>query len=231
MRGAFGSARTLKITDSDAIAQLDLVKAIAPQVTGRYQIVASSGNSNAQVIATTAPYQEVRNVTIASGTFFSDQQVQDNSKVAVLGSQIATDLFGDPADGGTDPIGQTIRIKSTKFTVIGVPTAKGGFGPENADNAIYVPLSTGQRLLAGQTSYLSQISVTGGRPEEHGPVADRHHRPAAAAPQDHRREFGRLSGDQPGGPRLDGDVHQPHPHLAPSGHRRHLSDRRAASGS
>ena len=37
--------------------------------------------------------------------------------MAVLGSQTATDLFGDPADGGTDPIGQTIRIKSSKFTV------------------------------------------------------------------------------------------------------------------
>jgi len=102
----------------------------------------------------------VRNVTLASGTFVTDQQVTDYSKVAVLGSQIATDLFGDPASGGTDPVGQTIRIKSTKFTVIGVTTAKGGFGPENADNAIYVPLSTGMRLLAGQTTYLSQISVT-----------------------------------------------------------------------
>jgi putative ABC transport system permease protein len=160
VRGAFGSARTLKTGDADAIAQLDLAKAVAPQVTGRYQIVASSGNSNAQVIATTPSYQSVRNVTLANGSFFSDQQNQDGSRVAVLGSQIATDLFGDPASGGTDPIGQTIRIKTSKFTVIGVTTAKGGFGPDNADNAIYVPLTTGQRLLAGQTTYLSQVSVT-----------------------------------------------------------------------
>jgi putative ABC transport system permease protein len=159
VRGAFGSARTLKTTDADAVAQLGLAKAVAPQVTGRYQITAASGNSNAQVIATTSPYQTVRNVTLASGSFFSDQQVQDGSRVAVLGSQIATDLFGDPAAGGTDPIGQTIRIKTSKFTVIGVTTAKGGFGPENADNAIFVPLTTGQRLLAGQTTYLSQMSV------------------------------------------------------------------------
>jgi putative ABC transport system permease protein len=159
VRSAFGSAKTLKTTDAEAISQLDLVKAIAPQVTGRYQIAATSGNSNAQVIATTAPYETVRNVTLGSGTFFSDQQVRDGSKVAVLGSQIATDLFGDPANGGTDPIGQTIRIKNAKFTVIGVAAAKGGFGPDNADNAIYVPLTVGQRLLAGQSSYLSQVSV------------------------------------------------------------------------
>jgi putative ABC transport system permease protein len=160
VRGAFGGAKTLKNTDSDAIAQLTQVKAIAPQVTGRYQIVGSSGNSNAQVVATTSAYEAVRNVTLSSGSFITDQQVADYSKVAVLGSQIAGDLFGDPASGGTDPIGQTVRIKSTKFTVIGVASAKGGFGPDNADNAIFVPLTTGQRLLAGQTTYLSQISIT-----------------------------------------------------------------------
>ena len=159
VRGAFGGARTLKVTDAEAIAQLSLAEAVAPQVTGRYQVVAPTGNSNTQVIATTAAYQGVRNVEVSSGTFFSDQQVDDASRVAVLGSQVASDLFGDPAEGGSDPIGQTIRIKSSKFTVIGVASSKGGMGPDNADTAIYVPLTTGQRLLAGQNTYLSQVSI------------------------------------------------------------------------
>ncbi len=159
VRGAFGGARTLKVTDAEAIAQLPLAEAVAPQVTGRYQVVAASGNANVQVIATTASYQQVRNVDIASGTFFSDQQGEDASRVAVLGSQVALDLFGDPAEGGTDPVGQTIRIKSSKFTVIGVAASKGGMGADTADNSIYVPLKTGQKLLAGQTTYLSQVSV------------------------------------------------------------------------
>jgi putative ABC transport system permease protein len=159
VRGAFGSAKTLKVTDADAIAELPLAKAVAPQVTGRYQVVTSTGNSNVQVIATTTSYQEVRNVAMSSGSFFSDQQVEDASRVAVLGSQVATDLFGDPAEGGSDPLGQTIRIKSSKFTVIGVASPKGGMGPDTGDNAIYVPLKTGQKLLAGQSSYLSQASI------------------------------------------------------------------------
>jgi putative ABC transport system permease protein len=92
VRGVFGGARTLKVTDADAIAQLSLAKAVAPQVTGRYQVVVSSSNSNVQVIATTTAYQGVRNVEMSSGTFFSDQQVEDASRVAVLGSQVATDL-------------------------------------------------------------------------------------------------------------------------------------------
>ena len=159
VRGAFGGAKTLKVADAEAIAELSLAEAVAPQVTGRYQVVASTGNSNTQVIATTAAYQGVRNVELSSGTFFSDQQVDDASRVAVLGSQVASELFGDPAEGGSDPIGQTIRIKSSKFTVIGVASSKGGMGPDNADTAIYVPLTTGQRLLAGQNTYLSQVSI------------------------------------------------------------------------
>jgi len=160
VRGAYGGAKTLLLTDSEAISELTLAQAVAPQVTGRYQIVATSGNSNAQVIATTASYETVRNVTMASGTFITDSDNEGNSKVAVLGATIATDLFGDPAEGGTDPIGATVRIKSTKFTIVGVTEAKGGFGPDNADNAIYVPLTTGMRLLAGETTYLSQLSIT-----------------------------------------------------------------------
>jgi putative ABC transport system permease protein len=194
VRGAFGSARTLKTTDAKAIAELPLAKAVAPQVTGRYQVTAPSGNANVQVIATVSEYQTIRNVQIASGSFFSDQQVKDGSRVAVLGSQTAVDLFGDPAQGGTDPVGQTIRIKTSKFTVIGVAAAKGGFGPENADNAIYVPLSTGQRLLAGQTTYLSQVSVQAVE-EEHDPATDRHHRPTSSASQHQRPQLSGLPGD------------------------------------
>jgi putative ABC transport system permease protein len=159
VRGQFGGGTTLTPDDSDAIAQLSEVSAIAPQVTGRYQVVATSGNSNVQVIGTTSSYETVRNVTLSSGTFFTDEQVASSARVAVLGYSTATDLFGDPEAGGSDPIGQTIRIKSTKFTIIGVAAEKGGTGPDNSDRAIYVPITTSQRLLAGQTKYLSTISV------------------------------------------------------------------------
>jgi putative ABC transport system permease protein len=159
VRGAFGGGTTLTPDDSDAIAQLGQAAAIAPQVTGRYQVIARSGNSNVQVIATTTSYEAVRNITVSNGTFFTDEQVDSSARVAVLGYSTATDLFGDPEEGGSDPVGQTIRIKSTKFTIIGVAAEKGGTGPDNSDRAIYVPITTGQRLLAGQTKYLSTVSV------------------------------------------------------------------------
>jgi putative ABC transport system permease protein len=159
VRGAFGSAQTLTPADAEAVSQLANVEAVAPQLTGRYQVVATAGNVNSQVISTTSSYQSVRNISVATGSFFSDQQVEEASRVCVLGYQVAIDLFGDPSVDGTDPVGQTVRIKTSKFTVVGVAAKKGGTGFDNADNAVYVPLSTGQRLLAGQTKYISSISV------------------------------------------------------------------------
>jgi putative ABC transport system permease protein len=158
-RGQFGGGQTLSPGDATAITQLSNVQAEAPALTGRYQAVGASGNANESVVSTTPAYQSIRNVTLTEGTFFTDGQNSSADKVAVLGSAAATDLFGDTASGGTDPLGQTFRLKNLTFTVIGVATAQGGFGPQSADNEIYVPLTTGQRLLAGQAKYVNTIYV------------------------------------------------------------------------
>ena len=154
-----GSAQTLTPGDSEAIAQLANVAAVAPQVDGRYQVVTTGGNTNTQVVSTTPEYVSVHKVTVSSGEFVSDAQVAKGSRVAVIGPTVATDLFGDPANGGQDPLGKTIRIKGVSFTVIGVTASKGGTGFQNPDDQIYVPLTTGQRVLAGQTKYVSSIGV------------------------------------------------------------------------
>jgi putative ABC transport system permease protein len=158
--GGRGSARTLLVTDAEAIStDVAQISAVAPELDGRYQVVATTGNTNTQVIATVSTYPEVHKLTMAEGVFVSDVDQQNASRVAVLGATAATDIFGDPANGGTDPLGKTVRLKSVNFTVIGVAASKGGTGFQNPDNAIYVPLSTGQRFLAGQTTYLSTIGV------------------------------------------------------------------------
>ncbi|MCL5735513.1 MAG: ABC transporter permease [Actinobacteria bacterium] len=155
-----GAGQTLTPKDAEAITQLGSeIAAISPELEGRYQVVADAGNVNTQVLSILPAYAPVHNIQMAEGSFVDDQQATAVSRVAVLGSTAATDLFGDPAAGGVDPIGQTIRIKNQKFTVIGVAQSKGGNGFNSPDEAIYVPLATGQRLLAGQTKYVSAISV------------------------------------------------------------------------
>ncbi len=150
-----GAAITLTQADADAIvAQITSAKAVAPEISRRYQIVAKGQNTNTQVTGTVALYPDVRNVQIDSGSFISTQNVQSLAKVAVLGPTTRDDLFG--AD--SDPIGQTIRVNKIEFKVIGVTKSKGGTGFGNQDDVVFVPLSTAQRFLAGDT-YVTTISV------------------------------------------------------------------------
>jgi len=150
-----GSAQTLTQNDADALKEeIALVNTVAPELSSRYQVTAKGTNTNTQVIGTVPDYLTVRNVELEDGSFISDQNIRSLSKVVVLGPIVRDDLFGE----GVSPIGQSIRIRSVQFKVIGVMKAKGGSGFNNPDNTMYIPLSTAQRFLAGNTS-VSQISV------------------------------------------------------------------------
>jgi len=154
-----GSARTLTLTDAEDIPTLNNVAAVAPELDGRYQIVATAGNTNVSVIGTTSSYTTVRNIQTSEGSFVTDQDVENATRVAVLGPTAASDLFGDPTQGGQDPLGQTIRIKGLAFTVVGVTVAKGETSFNGPDDTVFVPLTSAQRYLAGQASYLSSVNV------------------------------------------------------------------------
>jgi putative ABC transport system permease protein len=150
-----GSAQSLTKADADAIAtEIPLAQAVAPDVTSRKQVVAKGTNTNTSIIGTTASYAAVRNVAVNDGSFITDTDVTNISKVAVIGPTVVTDLFGDGAEG----VGQTLRISGIEFKVVGVTVAKGGSGFNNADDAIYIPLTTAQRYLTGNNS-VSEISV------------------------------------------------------------------------
>jgi putative ABC transport system permease protein len=150
-----GSAQTLTADDATAIgSQIQNIKAIAPEDSGRKQVTAKGTNTNTQVIGTVPDYINVRNVTVDLGTFITDQQVKTSAKVAVLGPTARDDLFG----AGANPIGQTIRIKNVDFDVIGVTLTKGGSGFANPDDSIYVPLTSSQHFLTGDT-FVTTISV------------------------------------------------------------------------
>ncbi len=150
-----GSAKTLTLEDVTAIQQQATnIKAIAPEVSGRYQVTAQGQNTNTTITGTVPDYQSVRNVSIAEGTFITDQNLQAGSKVAVIGPNVRDDLFGVDVDA----IGKKIRINKVDFTVIGMTVAKGGSGFGSQDDLIWMPLSTAQRLLSGD-EYVTTISV------------------------------------------------------------------------
>ena len=150
-----GSARSLTIEDAEAISnEVSFVQATAPELSGRYQVVAKGKNTNTQVVGTVASYLNVKNIEVEQGSFVSEQNVRSQSKVAVLGPTTRDDLFGE----GVIPVGETVRINGINFKVIGVTKSKGGTGFGSQDDMIFIPLTTAQRFLAG-TDYVSTISV------------------------------------------------------------------------
>ncbi|MDO8520990.1 MAG: ABC transporter permease [bacterium] len=151
-----GSARTLTQDDADAIASfVPFVKAVAPELSGRYQVTSKGKNTNTSISGVTAAYPSVRNLAVDEGSFITDQHLRSLSKVAVLGPTARDDLFGV---GATGVVGSTIRIKGMEFRVIGITKSKGGSGFGNQDDMVFVPLSSAQRFLAGET-YVSNVSV------------------------------------------------------------------------
>jgi len=131
------------------------VKAVAPAVTGRYQLTAKGRNTNTEVVGTVQDYMATRNVKMNIGSFFSEQQIRSSAKVAILGPDTRDELFGE----NVNPVGQTVRINKIDFQVIGITTAKGGSGFNNQDDMVYVPLATAQHFLAGN-EYINNISIT-----------------------------------------------------------------------
>ena len=150
-----GSAQSLKLDDAEAIlASISNISALAPELSARYQLTARGTNTNTSVVGTNDAYLTVRNVQIDTGYFISSQNVKSMSKVVVLGPSVRDDLFGE----GANPIGQTIRINKIDFKIIGITKTKGGSGFNNQDDMVFVPVTTAQQFLSGN-SYLSTISV------------------------------------------------------------------------
>lgn len=157
VRGAAGGATTLTNEDAKAIKtspQITTVKTVSPEVQERMQVTAGRNNTNIQIIGAVPEYTDVHKVTIDSGNFVTEQDVNSLNKVIVLGPQVVSDLFGDEAS----PIGQTVRVNGMSLRIIGVTIAKGGTGFQNQDNLAYIPLSTAQKQLFGQ-SYLNSIAL------------------------------------------------------------------------
>jgi putative ABC transport system permease protein len=159
VRGAQGSQTSLTLEDAEALLDSSLapsVKAVAPQVQTFAQIIAGKQNTYTQIIGVTPEFQSVRNYSVATGTFITASDVKNKTLTVVLGSEVAETLFPDE-----NPVGQTVRISSRQFKVIGVLESKGSTGMESSDDVIFAPITTVQtRLYSQRTSSGSQSVST-----------------------------------------------------------------------
>jgi len=150
-----GTAQNLTNQDAQAIEDsIENIENVAPYVSGNFRAIAQGNNISSSVMGVLGNYAEVSNLEIETGTFLTDEQNKKMSKVAVIGPDVAAELFENDS-----ALGQKIRINGIDFSIIGVTVAKGAGGMGGSpDETIYVPLTTQQQYLSGSTA-LSAISI------------------------------------------------------------------------
>ncbi len=125
----------------------DDAAAIAEEVNGVTAVAVEQGASatvkagnvtleGVAILGTTPDFPSVRDMTVATGRYFNETDLERTQKVAVLGASLAEELFGD-----SPPVGQTVTVASTKFTVVGVFEERGMVGNTDFDSNIYLPIT------------------------------------------------------------------------------------------
>ena len=154
VRPSQGSMKSLKISDYEAIAKLEGVKAAIPMTNGSYVVIYQNKNWTTSVAGVNSNFQDVNNWTMTSGRFFSDKNVQNRERVAVVGQTVVKNLFADE-----DPVGKEIRVKNIPFRVIGVLNSKGsGAMGNDQDDVIFIPYTTAMERVEG-VDYLRMVYV------------------------------------------------------------------------
>ncbi|MFC2418286.1 MAG: ABC transporter permease [Veillonella parvula] len=153
-RSSQGSMKSLKISDYEAIAKLEGVKAASPMTNGSYVVIYQNKNWTTSVAGVNANFQDVNNWTMTSGRFFSDKNIQNRERVAVVGQTVVKNLFADE-----DPVGKEIRVKNIPFRVIGVLKSKGnGTMGNDQDDTVLIPYTTSMERVEG-IDYLRRVYV------------------------------------------------------------------------
>ncbi|OGV88587.1 hypothetical protein A2Z41_01890, partial [Microgenomates group bacterium RBG_19FT_COMBO_39_10] len=157
VRGQSGSMTTLTYEDAKAIIdspQITSVEAVSAELSRNSQVVAGRNNTNTRVTGVMSAYAQIRKIEMENGVFLTQRDLDSQTKVAILGSQVVTDLFGE----GANPVGKSIRINQINFKIIGVTQAKGGIGFLSQDDIVIIPLTTAQKQVFGQ-DYVSSIYI------------------------------------------------------------------------
>ncbi len=142
---------SFKNKDIDAVmnAGNPHVLASSGYIRGRDTVTWGEQKTDTNFVGVNYSYTNVEDAELSTGRFFTEEEDRSSARTAVLGSQVAEDLFQD-----IDPVGKSIKIKRTSFNIIGVMKKRGVSGFENQDNQIFVPLETAQKTLLG-VDYIS----------------------------------------------------------------------------
>ena len=149
------SSTGLTLDDAAAIAKVDGIVAVAPEVQTSLTVAAGTKSTTTSIVGTSADYARVRAFDVWQGSFLTTMAVERGLRVAVLGATAASDLGLDATS-----IGTTIQVGGLPFTVVGILQPKGGSGFQNPDDQVLVPIAAVHKyFVAGDTVRTIGVSV------------------------------------------------------------------------
>jgi putative ABC transport system permease protein len=156
VRLGVGSNYTLSEDDAIAVNREIAEALAAPALRGGAQVIWGNANWSTQIYGTTPDYLEVRQWRLEAGRVFEPAEMAGAGKVCVVGQTVVRELFG-----GTDPLGQVIRIKRVPFRVVGILGAKGqSVMGTDQDDIILVPIATARSRVLGTVNLAKQRAVS-----------------------------------------------------------------------
>ncbi len=153
------NSNTLTVEDIEAIRrEVPSVAMASPTVNARAQMVYGNQNWNTQVQGVNEQFPQIKKWAVGTGEFFTEADVRTAARVIVLGQTVAESLFP-----GSDPVGQSVRVRELPFRVIGVMIKKGqDAGGRDQDDTAFAPFTAVQKKLLAithiQFAHVSAIS-------------------------------------------------------------------------
>ncbi|MFZ4730545.1 MAG: ABC transporter permease [Pseudanabaena sp.] len=152
-----GSVTTLTWEDAQAIAtQAPSATIVSAYLQRNTQVVFGDKNTSTTVYGTDLSYPNARNTFPVEGRYFNNEELESSASVAVIAPTVRKNIFPN----NVNPIGQKIRIQGEIYDVIGVMEVKGSQGPQDRDDAVYIPLTSMSARIIGNNSLIG-ISVSG----------------------------------------------------------------------
>ncbi|MCU1590997.1 MAG: macrolide transporter permease [Frankiales bacterium] len=152
VRGGRGTSSTLTNADAQALTAVSVapdIRAVAATATSNQSVTAGSTNWTTTVVGTTPSWAQVRSRDLSAGRFLTADDIAQGRAVAVLGTETVTQLFN-----GRSPVGQSVSINGSTFTVVGVLTAIGSTSTTaNEDDQVIVP----------QTAFATRVAASSAR--------------------------------------------------------------------
>jgi putative ABC transport system permease protein len=162
------SERTITPQDVAAIGKLDMVDAVSPYQDIESLVVSAGANrTTTWLFGVTGAYADIQNQTVVEGRVISPTDVDFGRKVMVIGVRARDRLFPDGS-----PVGETVRVGSHEFEVIGVQGVRGKLGDEDLDNRIFVPLPLVTGVLLGGGPNVKSVNVRVAAAEDIVPAQD-----------------------------------------------------------